>query len=115
MAPAPANPTPFPHILALPVAAGAPLAVPTPLRFHGIFTPRGVLDSAHYFTRYTTDYMLEWTDPTVLVQQFMAARFKGEGEKLGVNVRGEWRVWRVVCMVCMVCMACCVWCEWCIW
>lgn len=54
--------------------------VPTPLRFHGTFSPEGILETAKYYTRYTNEYMLEWTDPKKLVDKFMDIKFKGKTE-----------------------------------
>lgn len=61
--------------------------VPTPLRFHGKFTPEGMLKSADFYGRYTTDYMLTWANPKDLVDQFMQdfKRAGNNGESLNMT------------------------------
>jgi len=54
--------------------------VPTPLRYHGTYSPEGILENAKYFTRYTNEHMLTWVNPKEMVDNFMQIEFKGRSD-----------------------------------
>lgn len=53
----------------------------TPLRFHGEYSPNGILQSAKRFDLYTASHLRSWGNPATLIEDFVEIKFKGNTER----------------------------------